>query len=64
MTPNGMPQLAQGLGFYLPYAFACDVKQLAYFFQSMVGFFADTETLAQNLFLAGSKIGKNRGDLL
>ena len=40
-----MTQLAQGLGLDLADAFTGDVEELAHFFQGMVAFFGDAETL-------------------
>ena len=44
-----MTQLAQGLGFDLPDAFAGDVELLAHFFQGVVGVHVDAEAHAQHL---------------
>ena len=58
-----MAQLAQGLGLYLADALPGDIEELANFLKRVVALFGNAKTLAQNLFLAGGKIGQNRGKL-
>src|SRR4029077_17941477 len=49
-APARVAQFTQGLSFDLPDTFAGHFEILTDFFESMVGGFADTKTLPQNLF--------------
>ena len=54
-----MAQFAQGLRFDLPNALARDGELLSHFFQRVIGFFADAEPHAQDLFFARRQSRQN-----